>query len=58
MKKFTLEISAKHFKSIQETFAIDYGWEWNDNKDFALQLSQWVVMQALDLEIEDLEEEE
>ena len=58
MKKITFEVSDERYKDIQDRFAIDFGWEWNDNKDFAKQFSQWVVMQALDLDLDDCEDEE
>ena len=57
MKKITIEVSNERYQDIQDRFAIDFGWEWNDNKDFAKQFSQWVVMQALDLDLDDVEEE-
>jgi hypothetical protein len=57
MKKITIEVSDERYQNIQDRFAIDFGWEWNDNKDFAKQFSQWVVMQALDLDLDDAEEE-
>ena len=56
MKKITFEFTDEQYQDIQDKFAIDYGWEWNDEKDFKKQFGQWVLMQALDLEIEDLEE--
>ena len=56
MKKITIEVSNERYQDIQDRFAIDFGWEWNDNKDFAKQFSQWVVIQALDLGVEDMEE--
>ena len=56
MKKITLEFSNEVYQDIQDRFAIDFGWEWNDNKDFAKQFNMWVVMQALDLDLEDLED--
>ena len=56
MKKITIEVSDERYQDIQDRFAIDFGWEWNDNKDFAKQFSQWVVMQALDLDLDDCEE--
>jgi hypothetical protein len=56
MKKITIEVSDERYEDIQDRFAIDFGWEWNDNKDFAKQFSQWVVMQALDLDLDDCEE--
>jgi hypothetical protein len=57
MKKITIEVSNERYQDIQDRFAIDFGWEWNDNKDFAKQFSQWVVMQALDLDlVDDVEE--
>ena len=57
MKKITIEVSDERYQDIQDRFAIDFGWEWNDNKDFAKQFSQWVVMQALDLDLDDCEED-
>ena len=56
MKKITIEVSDEQYPDIQDRFAIDCGWEWNDNKDFAKQFSQWVVMQALDLDLDSCEE--
>ena len=56
MKKITLEFNKEQYQYIQNRFAIDFGWEWNDNKDFAKQFNMWVVMQALDLDLEDLED--
>ena len=56
MKKITLEFSDEVYQDIQDRFAIDFGWEWNDDKDFAKLFNKWVVMQALDLDLDDLED--
>ena len=53
MKKITLEVSEERYQDIQDRFAIDFGWEWNDDKDFNKQFNAWVVAQALDIDLED-----
>ena len=46
-------LSKKFIKAVKEKFGIDYGWEWEDDADFLNQSHEWVIMSALDLDLDD-----
>lgn len=48
-----ITLSKKFIKEVKEKFECDYGWEWEDDKDFLNQFHEWIIMSALDLGLDD-----